>query len=615
MKRVLSLFLTITVLASFSSAYTFDGQFNNPLFYDWGSTNKPFKYHDIEFYPWAHQDLTNISLQLTYGSDKSLWPTYGPRGNARNISNVLGTRHRDQIDDVFDNNMLFVIFSQFLTHDLELIREYPHDMTNFPLNTVIEDVCDYSCIESNDRAFVHPYRCNDDDPLLVVRQKMSVDMNDQHDYPDFKAINRATSFLDLDGVYGRTSEINRRLREGKGGKMKVIDEVTYEFGYTPETMYNFTFRNILPSRAMTGVEVEPIFTVFGDPNHYFTTGDPRVNQNMGLTLFHLLFLREHNRLCDEIMENNYLYRLMPWLFDDRIFSEARRINIAQFQKVVYEEFLPRLLGSAYDFLEEYDKYNPEVDPTVSVEFANVALRYGHFMMRNFWALDADGNVINDNKVDPLERRLIYVGTQNSLPYDMTPFGRYASAGGFENVLRGLIDTHAAPNGITIINDVRNLTANWGTVDLFTFDVMRPRQISVPNYVRLVKQWTGRDLENECDYYRESRVSDEDPLECFEMVSRDFAVELKDLYKKLRNIDAIVGIQLAEKYEGSILDPTSIQIFIDQFTRIRDGDRFFYLGDKELKKAVKKVGLKDLFERNFNITLFDSDVFNVYQFKK
>src|SRR5690606_25874020 len=106
-------------------------------------------------------------------------------------------------------------------------------------------------------------------------------------------------------------------------------------------------------------------------------------------------------------------------------------------------------------------------------------RYGHFMMRNFWALDADGNVINDNKVDPLERRLIYVGTQNSLPYDMTPFGRYASAGGIENVLRGLIDTHAAPNGITIINDVRNLTTNSATVDLFTFDVMRPRPISVP----------------------------------------------------------------------------------------------------------------------------------------
>lgn len=67
-------------------------------------------------------------------------------------------------------------------------------------------------------------------------------------------------------------------------------------------------------------------------------GDVRVNQNPQLTVFQILQLREHNRLARE------LARLNPHWDDERLYQEARKINIAQHQGVTYNEWLPIILG-------------------------------------------------------------------------------------------------------------------------------------------------------------------------------------------------------------------------------------------------------------------------------
>lgn len=70
----------------------------------------------------------------------------------------------------------------------------------------------------------------------------------------------------------------------------------------------------------------------------FKTGDVRANQNPQLTVIQIILLREHNRIAD------VLQHLNPHWDDERIFQEARRILIAEYQHINYAEWLPIFIG-------------------------------------------------------------------------------------------------------------------------------------------------------------------------------------------------------------------------------------------------------------------------------
>jgi peroxidase len=84
------------------------------------------------------------------------------------------------------------------------------------------------------------------------------------------------------------------------------------------------------------------------------SGDTRANENMGLTSFHALFIRLHNRLALSMS------RLNPFWSDDIIYHEVRRIVSAIVQHITYNEFLPLLIGPTHSNFGIY-KYNPSVN--------------------------------------------------------------------------------------------------------------------------------------------------------------------------------------------------------------------------------------------------------------
>ena len=70
----------------------------------------------------------------------------------------------------------------------------------------------------------------------------------------------------------------------------------------------------------------------------FMAGDPRANEQTGLTVMHTVFLRAHNRIASE------LYDLNRSLNGDEIYFTARKIIGALMQKFTYNEWLPAILG-------------------------------------------------------------------------------------------------------------------------------------------------------------------------------------------------------------------------------------------------------------------------------
>lgn len=67
-------------------------------------------------------------------------------------------------------------------------------------------------------------------------------------------------------------------------------------------------------------------------------GDPRVNIQPDMSVVTILLMRLHNYLCDELRLVN------PEWNDERIYQEARRLLIAMYQHVTYNELVPVIVG-------------------------------------------------------------------------------------------------------------------------------------------------------------------------------------------------------------------------------------------------------------------------------
>merc|ERR1712029_1131840 len=117
-------------------------------------------------------------------------------------------------------------------------------------------------------------------------------------------------------------------------------------------------------------------------NDCFFAGDFRVNEQLNLIVLHTLFMREHNRIATQLASIN------PSWSDDKIYQEARRINVAEYQHIVFKEWLPIIIGN--NFMKSYglfplssgfsSDYSDSFDPRINNEFAAAAFRFGHSMI-------------------------------------------------------------------------------------------------------------------------------------------------------------------------------------------------------------------------------------------
>ena len=281
---------------------------------------------------------------------------------------------------------------------------------------------------------------------------------------------------------------------------------------------------------------------FADPNdplQFFVAGDVRVNEQSGLTAMHTLFVREHNRLA------NLISAYHPYLSDEEIYQRARALVAAELQIITYGEFLPLLLGQ--NAIEPYAGYDPTVNSSVSNEFSTAAFRVGHTMLSPvLLRLDDNGEQIGSGNL-PLQ--LAFFNTSHILN------------DGIEPILRGLTAQRAQEIDPLVVDDVRNFLFGQpgaGGFDLASLNMQRGRDHGLPAY---------NDVREELGL---GAVDD------FAQITSDPALQAKlaAVYSNVDEIDLWIG-GLAEDHVAGVVGETFHYILSDQFTRLRDGDRFWH----------------------------------------
>jgi hypothetical protein len=151
-----------------------------------------------------------------------------------------------------------------------------------------------------------------------------------------------------------------------------------------------------------------------------------------------------------------------------------------------------------------------------------------------------------------------------------------------------------------VSAVRNLlfgNGGLGGQDLIARDVQRDRDNGIPDYNTL-------------------RVDLGLPaITSFSQISSDPTVvsELEQAYPGgVNTIDAFEGGMAEDPVAGSDVGPLFQKIIIDQFTRLRDGDQFFYLNESwnrdELRIFSQGNTLSEITAANTGMTNVQSDMF-------
>lgn len=430
-------------------------------------------------------------------------PTGQDLPSARLISNVICT----QTSDVFNRRGLsefLVYFAQFLDHTIVATATNSSESMPIPIPT-------YDSIFANFTGGTLPFQ----------RSVRGVVM---HEGDAERPINSLSSACDLASVYSSDDVRIRSLREFRNGLMK-----TSTNGMLPLNRDGLVNA---PTKEAT----------------YFLAGDHRANEHPVLTALHTLFVREHNRLCTELLV------AFPLWTDEELFQMARKINIFQFQKIVYEEFLPQMIGRK---LSPYSGYNKHVNPTLSTVFTTAAYRIGHTMIANVITRKGPGM----SPLPSLDVSDMFFRTTGVMEGGMEPF------------IRGAIYSPAQEVDVLVSSSIRNhlfhnIPEEKG-FDLISLNLQRGRDHAIPPY-NTIRRMFGRP---HAVYFRD--------------ITSNLALQAKlaTLYGTADRVEAWIGLMAEDHMPGASMGPTLYRVWRSEFRRMRDGDRFFYQRSKILPDEV------------------------------
>ncbi len=519
----LAFFLCLVAISPAHSAFrSYDGTGNNLSNPQWGSAGQNF-----------------LRLDVPHYSDSISAPTHTSLFNPRDASNSIGGQSVSMPDAGNRSDYVWQ-WGQFLDHDITLTAGGGDEY--FPIMVNAED-----------------------DPLypMIPMMRSGFDPATGTDATNPRQqFNENTAYIDGSMIYGSDAKRATALRAFTGGRLAT----TAGGQMLPRNT------GLLPNANDSGIEPDETL---------FLAGDVRSNEHLGLTAMHTLFVREHNRLADELAASN------PTWNDEQIYQQARKITGAIVQNITFKEYLPALLGKAAPSLTGAS-YDPLVDPTLSNEFSTAAFRVGHTQVSpHLRRLDSSGNPVAGGSI-PLEDAF-FAPSMLSSPDEV------------DYLLHGLAAQVQQSTDVHVIDSLRNsLFGNPGDggLDLLAINIQRSRDHGLGSFTQL------------------QAALGMTPAASIADITSDVALQnaLMSEYGSIDEIDLWIGLLSEDDMYGSVLGATMTRVVADQFQKLMTGDRFFYLWDDGLTAEelalVTNTRLSDVLLRNSAITSLQGNVFFV-----
>jgi hypothetical protein len=523
---------------------SFDGSRNNELNPTWGK---------------AHQVLLREPTEASYKDGLHFTRTTEPR----KISNAFCNK----ISELPSPNLSSFMWAwgQFVDHEITLVEESHNEIIT-------------AITPSDDPV----------SPGAMIRLRRSLVAKGTGNPREQE--NVLSAYVDASNVYGASLEraIALRMLDGTGRLKFTESEHGPLLPYNTSGLHNL----IGPLRKDS------------EAARFFVAGDVRANEHNVLTCLHTLFMREHNRICDELAVSDdpqLKSEILKSSKDEAIFQRARRIVGALEQVITYEEFLPALLGP--NFIQEYRGYDPKVNAGITNLFSTAAYRLGHDMLNaEISRFDPDGQVKTKIQL-----------------HDMFFKPEEIEKHGINGYLQGLsVENMEAING-QIVDSVRSHLFNVDTqvqpkgmpkllLDLPALNILRGRDHGLPSY-------------NQCRvaYGLEKRESIEavttDPVRCR---------GLQAAYDSVDDIDPWIGGLAEDHVEGAQIGELFHKVVSEQFLKLRNGDRFWYENDPAFsdkdRNTLRETTLGDVIARNADLVrsgrhVFDTTKAQPWQWKR
>lgn len=471
----------------------------------------------------------------------SLVPNGQNRPSARRVSNVVADQGDVDMPNSRGLTLFFVFFGQLLDHDFVLTPVNTSEP--FPIPVPVGDSIFGNATSSSRR---RRRRCRgrncrkrrisvsfgsssiDSGAELPFSRSVRV-MTSPTDPTQQRPINANTSPIDLSEVYGSDEERFEALIEPGSCKLRTSGDGT-----------------LLPLNV-DNLENEPV-----ESADFFVAGDIRSNENPALTSLHTIFLREHNLLCDEL-ESDF-----PELSQRELFDLARKVNIFQKQRIVYEEFLPAILGRQI----EIGPFDPSIDLSVSDIFSTAAFRLGHTMVGN-----------------TLPTGLRSIPELTAVNFFFRTAAQFRNIGSPGLFLNAIARTIAQEVDVKVVDTLRNFLFSAieevEGLDLIALNLQRGRDHALPSY-NTVRNFFGLPT-----------------ITSFQDVTSDIALQfrLRLTYERVDDIDLWIALLAEDHVRGASVGETMFAVWEWEFRRIAEGDRFFYLSptlfDEDFKRRFSR----------------------------